>query len=261
MAKFNKKIFLAFVSLWLANAILNKINAQENRTEYYKFGLNLSSDYLTTNDESNSISYDYKNIFTYNFGLNYRIIEKEKYSFNLGIHIRNYERVNYVEFKGVDIPDPEGFGGTEYLSPFTQFKLQTSFNYFIRKGNNTNLYLGIGPELIFYPEDPVTGLFLFTDEEGTEIGYTEYGNSKKSEFYFGINGTFGLEFKTKYVLINPYILYHFEPGKLFESTITTQNLYVSENTVSKHSINNSYWSFGINFYPSKNLFKRKNSKP
>lgn len=105
MAKFNKKIFLAFVSLWLANAILNKINAQENRTEYYKFGLNLSSDYLTTNDESNSISYDYKNIFTYNFGLNYRIIEKEKYSFNLGIHIRNYERVNYVEFKGVDIPN------------------------------------------------------------------------------------------------------------------------------------------------------------
>ena len=258
--KVSKLLFIVLL-LCFTNVLLSKANAQENRTEYYKFGLNLSSDYLTTNNESNSIGYDYKNIFTYNFGINYRIIDKEKYNFTLGIHIRNYERVNYVEFKGIDIPDPQGFGGTEYLSPFTQYKLQTSFNYFIRKGKVTNLYLGIGPELIFYPEDPVTGLFLFTDEEGTEIGYTEDGNSKKSEFYFGVNGTFGLEFKTKYILINPYILYHYEPGKLFESTITTQNLYVSENTVSKHSINNRYWSFGINFYPSKNLFKRKNSKP
>ncbi len=257
MVKSNKMCLWAFVSLILANAFLYKSFAQETKTKYLKFGINFSSDYLTTNNESNSISYEYKNIITYNFGLYYSVFEKENYNFTAGLQIRNYQRINHFKFKGVDIPDPEGFGGTEYLSPFTQYKLNTSLNYYLKKGLKTNVYFGLGPELIFYPEDPITGFFIFTDEDGTEIGYTEDGNSKKSEFYFGVNGTFGVEFKTKYVLINPYILYHYEPGKLFESTVTTQNLYISENTISKHSINNSYWSFGINFYPSKNLFKRK----
>ena len=108
--KVSKLLFIVLL-LCFTNVLLSKANAQENRTEYYKFGLNLSSDYLTTNNESNSIGYDYKNIFTYNFGINYRIIDKEKYNFTLGIHIRNYERVNYVEFKGIDIPDPSRFRG------------------------------------------------------------------------------------------------------------------------------------------------------
>jgi len=257
MTKFNKIYFWAFVSLILTNVFFHKIYAQETKTEYLRFALNLSSDYLTTNNESNSISYEYKDIHTLNYGLTYKLFDKENYNLTTSIQIRNYRRTNHVKFKGIDIPDPEGFGGTEYLSPFTQYKLNTSLNYYLKKGIKTNVYLGLGPELIFYPEDPITGFFTFTDEDGTEIGYTEDGNSKKSEFYFGINGTFGTEFKTKYIVINPYILYHYEPGKLFESTVTTQNLYTSENTISKHSINNSYWSFGINFYPSKNLFKRK----
>lgn len=264
MVKFNKKIFLALVSLWLTNAFLSNVNAQENTNTYYKFGINLSTDYLTTNNESNSIGYKFNDLLSYNFGVSYKIIEKTNYRLFTSFSIRNYTRVNEVSIKGEDVGIPEinSIGGTEELSPFTQFKLQTSFDYYLSKRNKINTYFGIGPELIFYPEDPVTGHFLITTPDNdTEIGYTENGNSKESEFYFGINGTFGIEFKTKHVLINPYILYHYEPRLLFESTITTQNLYVSENTVSKHSINNSYWSFGINFFPSKNLFKRKNSKP
>lgn len=256
MDKFNKKIILAFVSLWLTNAFFNTSFAQEQNNSFYKFGLNVSSDYLTTNNTRNSIDYSYKNVLTYNFGLNYRLIENESYNLILGIHIRNYERINSVKFKGVDIPDPDGYGATEYLGPFTQYKLQTSFNYFLLKSKNISVFLGLGPELIFYPEDPITGLFTFTDNNDVEIGYTEKGNSKKSEFYLGLNTTIGVSFKTKYVLINPYILYHYENGKLLESTVTTQNLYNSENTISKHSINNAYWSLGINFYPSKNIFKR-----
>ena len=259
MVKFNKMTLIVFVSFLLANTIFYKTYSQENENKYYKFGINLSGDYLTTNNESNSINYKYKNIPTINFGISYKYIENKRFNLLATLLIRNFTRVNIHTFRGEDIPGyGDDFKGTEYLSPFTQYKLNTSFNYYLNNGLKTNIYLGIGPELIFYPEDPVTGYFVFIDETDTEIGYTEDGNSKKSEFYFGLNGTFGVEFKTKYVLINPYILYHYEPGKLFESTVTTQNLYVSENTISKHSINNSYWSFGINFYPSKNIFKRKN---
>lgn len=264
MEKFNKKTILTLVILWFTSVFLSKTYCQETDNSYHKMGLNLGTDYLTTNNEENSIGYKFRDILTYNFGISYKIIEKKDYRIFSGFSIRNYSRVNEVSIKGEDvgIPDLNSIGGTEELSPFTQFKIQSSFDYYLLKRNKTNTYIGIGPELIFYPEDPVTGhFFVTTPDDDTEIGYTENGNSKESEFYFGINGTIGMEFKTKHVLINPYILYHYEPGLLFESTITTQNLYVSENTVSKHSINNSYWSFGINFYPSKNLFKRKNSKP
>ncbi|MEL1246511.1 hypothetical protein [Flavobacterium helocola] len=260
MVKFNKKILIAFVSLWFTNAITSKANAQENRTEYYSFGINLSSDFLSTENEKNAVDYEYKDIMTFNFGLNYKIT-KPKYNILFSLQLRNYNLTNKSNFKGEDIPDPLGYKSETILYGFSQLKLNSTFNLYITQKAKLNTYLGIGPEILFYPEDPISGLLFFIDEDGTEIGYTENGNSKESEFYFGINGTIGMEFKTKHVLINPYILYHYEPGSLFESTTTTQNLYVSENTVSKHSINNSYWSFGINFYPSKNLFKRKNSKP
>jgi hypothetical protein len=257
MVKSNKYNLIAIVSLMLTIANYNMVFAQKN-TKYTRIGLNLSSDYLQTSNEFNNINYNFRNVLTYNFGLSFKVFENNNYRISSIFSIRNYSRVNEVSIKGEDLGFPDiDFKAVEELSPFTQYKLSTNLDCFLINKHNLNLFFSIGPELILYPNDPITSIYYYRFEDDKQIGYNEIGNSKNSELYFGINFSIGIDIKTKNLLISPYVLYHYEPGNLFESIITTENLMVSENTISRHTIKNSYISIGINLHPNKLIFKKK----
>ena len=244
-------------SILLAGLFFNSINAQD-KVEYYNFGLNISSEYLNSTNETNAVDYNLKGTQTFNFGLSYKIVTK-KFDYLFTANVRRFNMVNSSTFKENDVPDPQGFSSESTLYDTYNYKLTASINKTFIKTEKMDVYIGIGPELLIYPEDPITGGSLYITET-EEVGYTEKGNSAngKNPFYLGVNANLGLNFKTKYLLINPYFTYHYQRENIFNNVVTTQNLYVSENTVSKHSIKGSYLGFGVNIYPSKSIFKKKN---
>jgi hypothetical protein len=245
-------------SILLASLFIGTIDAQ-TKNKYLNFGLNLSTDAMSTSNEANAVNYNYKKIQTFNFGLTYRI-PKQKFDIVFSAIVRRFNLTDASAIKGIDCPDPNGYKSETTLYDFFQYKINGFLNKKIINSNHLDIYVGVGPEILIYPEDPISGKLLLSNVgQNEEVGYTESGNStnKKNPFYFGINGNLGINFKTKYVLINPYFLYHFQSINLFDNVVRTQNLYVSENTVSNHSINGSYFSFGINLYPNLNILKRK----
>ena len=244
-------------SILLAGLFFNSVNAQD-KIDYYNFGLNLSSEHLNSRNQANAVDYNLHNTQTFNFGLSYRLSKKE-FEYIFTANVRRFNMVNSSSFKGEDIPDPLGYTSETTLYDSFNYKLSATINKVLIRSKTLDVYFGIGPELLIYPEDPITGEFVFITET-EEVGYTEKGNSAngKNPFYLGVNANLGLNFKTKYLLINPYLTYHYQRENIFNNVVTTQNLYVSENTVSKHSIKGSYLGFGVNIYPSQSIFKKKN---
>jgi hypothetical protein len=226
--------------------------SQYDDNYYMKFGVSVASDFIKTENENNAVSYKYKDIKTYNFGLHYKLL-REKYNITFSLDFRNFNLTDTFVVKKEDIDSQYNFGLDETLYGFAQYKVKTTYNKYFLNRKRTNFYVGIGPELIIYDYDPIEGAVTLTYDE---IGFTEAGVSKKSGLYLGINGNLGFQLKTKYFIFNPYILYHYQPENLFENVVTTQNLLVSKNTISKHNIKGSYLSLGIVFYPKKISFKK-----
>lgn len=254
-----KNLKKELASILLAGLFLNSVNAQD-KIEYYNFGLNLSSEHLNSTNQANAVDYNLHNTQTFNFGLSYRLSKKE-FDYIFTASVRRFNMINTSTFKENDSPYIDKFSTEITLYDSFNYKLSASINRVFIKSKKLDIYFGIGPELLIYPEDPISGELLISNVgQNEEVGYTEKGNSAngKNPFYLGVNANLGFNFKTKYILINPYFTYHHQRENIFNNVVTTQNLYVSENTVSKHSIKGSYLGFGVNIYPSKSIFKKKN---
>lgn len=242
--KYNK---ILVVSLLLTTIFSLSSYSQYKDDYYYNLGFSTGSDLIKSENENNSVGYKFRDVNTFNIGLNYKIT-REKYFTVFSLETRIYNLKNDVLIKKEDFNSKYDLIDYQVLTGFAQFKLKAILNRRFMISKNINFYLGTGPEILLYEYDPISGSIL-ADVNSIEVGYTEKGQSKKNGIYLGINFNVGFEVKTKYLIISPYILYHYQSTNLFENIVTTQNLLVSPNTVSQHNIKGEYISFGFIFYP------------
>lgn len=247
-------------SLMLATVFFMQLNAQENKKgnyakelfqTYYKFGLVVGTSSLAVANEENSVNYAFKRPQTFDVGIEYNFYQIKNWNFRAAFILQNYDLVNEEYIKSEDAGGAETLSFTIWTGPNQQFKIPIYADYFLQIGNKTAFNFSIGPEIIIYPDDPTSGSHgvdgvEYISEEGLGGG-----------FYFGLNGSIGFNWKMKGLLLKSFITYHYQNEVLYTNTVTTSNLQVSPNTVSKHEITGDYFMLGVSLYPSKSLFKMK----
>lgn len=259
MKKFSKVQTVA--SLLLATVFFLQLNAQENEREnyakqifktYYKFGLVVGTSSLAVTNEENAVKYEFKRPQTFDIGVEYNFYQIKNWNFRAAFILQNYTLVNEQYLKKEDIPSLyNDESQTIWFGPFQQFKIPMYADYFLQIGNKTSFNFSLGPEFIIYPDDPTSGS---TGVNGVEyISEEGFGGG----LFVGLNGSIGFNWKMKGLLLKSFITYHYQNEVLYTNTVTTSNLEVSPNTVSKHEITGDYFMFGVSVYPSKSLFKKK----
>lgn len=258
MKKFSK--FQTVASILLATVFFLQLNAQENEKEnyakelfktYYKFGLVVGTSSLAVTNEENAVNYEIKRPQTFDIGIEYNFYQIKNWNFRAAFILQNYSLVNEQYIESEDVGGVETNSFTFWLGPFQQFKIPFYADYILRVGKKTALNFSMGPEFIIYPDDPTSGS---AGVNGVEyISEEGFGGG----FFVGFNGSLGFNWKMKGLLLKSFITYHYQNEVLYTNTVTTSNLQVSPNTVSKHEITGDYFMFGVSVYPSKSLFKKK----
>lgn len=253
-------LVLSFCFCNLQSQTLEKNNSSKNLyNQYNKFGLVLGMSFLPTYNETNAINYHYPTQKSYEIGLEYNFYQIKNYYFKASLLWRTYRMRQTQYFKNEDTGYPFQVPyGTYIDGPYNQFKIPIVVEYNINLNKNFSIALNVGPEVLIYAEDPSSGIGYYFDENLDEvIGYRETGKSKNGSLFFGINSGLSINLKTKPFLIKPYFTYHYQPEAIYTNVVKTENLLVSENTVSTHKIKGNYFLFGITIHPSKTLFKSK----
>ena len=252
-----KKVTCFFAVLFILNSNAQEIgfSAEQIYQDYSKFGLIVGMSLLYTENEPNAVDYTYITQKAFNLGIEYNILQTHRFSFRTAFIYRTYDIKNTKYIKGQDFGEDFDVFFTSGVGPFKQFKVPLDAQYYFPINKTLSSYVSVGPEFIIYPEDPTSG-GLSIGNFDPFVGYTEEGNSKDGWLYVGANLSLGLAIKTNIALIKPFVTYHYQPETLYTNVVTTQNLMVSENTVSKHKIKGDYLLFGIILNPAKSLYKK-----
>jgi hypothetical protein len=267
MVRFNN--FFKVASLLLATfSFTNGIGQSANKKEiavdlfkkHQKFGLLIGGDILYTYNETNAVDFNSPNQKASDIGVDYNFYQIHNFNFKASFIWRQYNIKETSTFKGEDINYSQDITSKIEWGPFEQFKIPIAVEYYFPLTQKISAYISLGPEFIIYPEDPTSGSSFAVLSDGTEVGYTEVGNSKDGWLYFGVNTSLGFSIDTKAMLIRPFVTYHFQPEVLYTNVVTTQNLLVSNNTVSVHEIKGNYLMVGVSLNPSRDLFKKKPKK-
>lgn len=227
---------------------------------FSKFGLNIGLENIHTKNERNSISFNYYNPKAFSIGVDYNILQKNNFNFKIGLTYRIYSTKDEFTIKAEDYNNQFNLKSTSKFGDFSQFKIPISIEYFKRLSNNSSLFFGIGPEILIYQDDISSGEFkIYNSNINSNIGYVENGKSTNI-LSIGLNLNFGLNIKSKSILLRPIITYHYQPSTIYINTVETKNLVVSENTISKHEILGTYLMFGFSVHTNRNLFRKKLNK-
>lgn len=212
--------------------------------DYSNLSISISGGKLFTTNEDNSIGYEIYNPTYYELGIAYQIWEKKSWSIELQASYRTYELSNSIIVDGSEYGSTTGIDGILTFGPFTQYKLNVIPQYKIYE-----LSIGIGPELIIYPEDFVEGTVF----AGDEVLFTDNGNSKDGWAYIGFTGHIEYRIPFKYLQLAIFAQYHWQPEDLYTVNVITEGLLVSPNTKSQHKITGNYFQIGLKFSPAKKL--------
>lgn len=227
-------------------AMISFCYAQHENILYSDLGANLGLSKLPTTNESNSVGYELFNPTALEIGLTYSYLKKKDWVFEVSGSYRHYNLSNREIVKSEDIDSNRGVNGVLTFGPYNQYKLNTLFKY---RFKNYPLKFGLGPELLIYPEDLVLGATV----SGDEIIFTDNGFSKDGWAFLGITGELDYGIKTKHILFSIFMQYHWQPEDLYTVTVITNNLNVSPDTISKHTITGNYILLGIRLNPTKKL--------
>lgn len=226
-------------------AMINQTFCQ--KSDYSKLGLHLSLNIMSVSNENNSVSYEISPPKALEFGVSYKIYEAKKWKLETIASYRSYSLTNKFNVKSEDIDTNRGFSGSLEFSSFEQFKLNVIPSYTI---GHSNFSIGLGPELIIYPSDFVLG----TQFAGDEVVYTDDGFSGDGWAYLGLTSQITYNLKFEGFQLRFYAGYHWQPKDLYTVTVVTNDLNVSPDTISKHTITGNYLQFGVGFNPSKKWF-------
>lgn len=254
--KLTSFIFFFFsFSVLFGQETLEKKIAETIFGKYHKLELEVGGSVLFITNEANGVEYEYHNIKAFNLGLTYNFIQSGNFNFKGSVLWRIYKIRNTELFRKKDTSLPYSIYGKVKVGDFTQFLFPFQVEYFFSLTQKLSFFIGLGPELIIYPEDPSSG-YTYVIVEDKEIGYKEVGNSKDGWLYVGLNASVGLNIEAGPLLLRPTFTYHYQPETLFTNVVTTQNLMVSKNTVSTHEITGNYIMFGLSVTLKRGLFKK-----
>lgn len=228
--------------------------------KYHKIGITTGMSILYVTNQENAMEYKYLNQKAFNLGLTYNFYQAGNFNFKVSTLWRIYSIKSTQRLKKEDTNLPLDVAGTLTVGDYEQFLVPVMAEYFWAIGKKLSVSFSLGPEFTIYPEDPGSGASFFVTKNGTEIGYTDKGDSKDGWLYIGVNVSLGLNIETGPLLLRPTFTFHYQPETLYTNVVTTQNLLVSENTVSKHEITGNYVMFGISILPSRDLFRSKKQK-
>jgi hypothetical protein len=93
MAMFNNKKLFILANIMFASIFSYNGFAQYENSYYSKFGVNISSDYIKAENEQNAVQYEYKNVYTYNFGINYKLLLRKNSDIVFSAQLRNYNMI------------------------------------------------------------------------------------------------------------------------------------------------------------------------
>lgn len=252
----NCLVFLALFSSFATFAQEKQSISDSLFGEYYKIGLFVGTSTLFVENESNAIDFAYRNTQTFELGLEYNFYQWRNLNFKTAFIYRNHKMISFKRFKGEDTTLSYDFSGTTKWGPYEQYKFSVLAEYLIPLSQKLSVNVNIGPEITFFPNSESSGSHFAILSDGTEVGNTHEGESP-NPISAGMNIGIGLNFKMPHFLLRPVLSFHFQTNNLFTDVVTTQNLQVSENTVSEHSVTGNYLMFGMSILPSKSLFKGK----
>ena len=221
---------------------------------YHKFGLHTGISSLYVENEPNAVSFQLEKPRAFEIGVTYNFYQYKNYNFTASIAFRTYDLTNFEQLKKEDLNFQYDVAGDLTVGPNSQWKVNVEMNYLFKIFKKLNGYVGIGPEVFLVRKIYGTGAALTTLEDGKEVGFTTTDDYNKNVF-FGASASLGLYIQTKPLLLQPFFTYHYQPNKLYTETVKTQNLIVSENTVSEHHITGNYLMFGLKIIPSRSLFR------
>lgn len=267
MGMFCHKSFKEKASLILAFFVMICLYGQEKEQyvaesifeKYHKFELFAGYGILYTTNEENAADYKYSNLKAFNLGVDYNFFQIHNFNFKIGFIWRIYQIKSSRMFRHQDTGLLYDTGAIVWLGDFNQYIFPLTAEYFIAINKNLSLNFGLGTEFLIYPEDSISGVFFVAGNKGKWIGSTNMGNSKDGFLYIGLNASVGLNIEAGPLLLRPSFTYHYQPETLFTNVVTTQNLLVSENTVSTHKITGNYIMFGLGISLNREVF-RKNGK-
>lgn len=232
---------------WLLFSIAAISQSIAQQSEYSKLGIHIGLSKLEVSNELNSVGYEISAPKALEFGVSYKIYEAKKWKLETIASYRSYSLTNKFNVKSEDIDTNRGFSGSLEFSSFEQFKLNVIPSYTI---GHSNFSIGLGPELIIYPSDFVLG----TQFAGDEVVYTDDGFSGDDWAYLGLTSQITYNLKFEGFQLRFYAGYHWQPKDLYTVTVVTNDLNVSPDTISKHTITGNYLQFGVGFNPSKKWF-------
>ncbi len=219
--------------------------------KYQKIGLHTGISSLYVDNEPNGMLLEFEKPRTFEIGLTYNFLQYEKFNFSISAIYRTYNLKNYSNLKKEDSGYPIDIAGWLKIGPYFEYKLNTEVQYYFNLFNITIVNISVGPELTLARKIYGTTIAITDDERA--VGYTSVSDYNATTF-FGANLSLGFNIKTKPLLLQPFITYHYQPKNLFTEVVTTQNLRVSENTVTKHHVTGNYILFGLKIIPSRDLF-------
>lgn len=260
------KYFYTKMNIILTLVFSNIILAQEKAftdnffDSYTKIGLSVGTSILFTENENNAVDFEYLNINTFEIGLSYNFLNKNNFIFSTNALLRSHNNENNEKFKKEDIDKNYDFSRRIAVGTYNEYKLSLIADYFFKINKDIFGFGGLGPEVGFASNVYSMGAsFVIDNENRIERGYTEKGDYNKNIF-LGANIRLGLTFLTKPILIQPYLEYHYQPNVMYTNLVKTQNLKISQNTVSQHSYTGNYLMFGLKIIPSRSLFRNKKIK-
>lgn len=269
MDMFYKFIYLKAGLFWLAFVFCLTANAQEKQKpvdqglaksifhDKYRFGLTYGNSLLYTENEPNPLDYHYFNQFSsYEVGLTYNILYHKNWIWSTTLIYRRRRIKDFLRLKGEDIGTEYGFHYYSIEGPYFEWKLNTMLDYHFKIYKRFSGFAGVGPELTLTRKTLGSEISGFMTAENEFIGFTGEDDYNKTLFV-GANVRFGVSINTKALLIQPFVMYHYQPQDMYTSTVVTQGLRVSSNTISKHSYTGNYLMFGVKLFPGKSLFSSK----
>lgn len=237
-----KTLFLILISF---GTIIFKASSQN--AEYTNFGIHFQYERMYTDNQTNAVNYNLPSQNAFTLGLNYRFTLHPKFNLDISANYRFYDLENTRTIKREDLGINTDIDGSLIVGPNSQIGINSIIKYHLLKNR---FLVGLGPELIIYPDDPGSGSIL---QQPDNRGYTNVSNNN-GLLYLGLNVSLEYVIPLNVLEITLYSYYHWQPKDLFTITVTTQNLLVSENTISQHSLTGNYLAFGIKFRPSKSIF-------
>jgi len=226
--------------------------AEELFNTYHKFGLQTGISSLFVENEPNAVSLKYEKPRTFEIGATYNFYQYKNFNFSFSALYRTHSLTNYENTKKEDTGLPLDIAGRLTVGPYHQYKLNTEAHYYFNVFNFTTAYFSLGPELTLTRR--IYGTTTVVSENEESYGYTAV-DDYNGTFFIGANISFGFNIKTKPLLFQPFFTYHYQPKTLFTNVVTTQNLKVSENTVSEHHITGNYIMVGLKLYRVEVCFK------